>query len=334
MNYPEFKKIAISAVEDGMNSVISTCDLTAQDLKQIFQYHLGLDANNRYRGKRIRPLFVLASCHASGGEWKNALPAAFAVEFLHNFSLLHDDIEDKSQMRHGRSSIWKKWGIAQAINAGDGMFSLVYKSIQAGYNLLTPETALLIYDSITECCINLIDGQHLDLSIQGNQSIQVDQYWKMVGGKTAALIGCCFKLGGIIAGVTEEQLSQLQSLGYQIGLNFQVQDDLLGIWGNEEITGKSIDNDLMNRKLTLPVILGLKKSKRFKEWWMKDLREINDIDLIRGWLVEDGVYQNTKDTIHGIETQVDQQLVSMIFIKENRRIFLDSLISELRERKK
>ena len=333
-SYIEFKQKAITAVEKEMESFIQLHIKDSRDLLQIYHYHLGLDADEKVRGKRIRPLMVLSSCFTSGGEWEKALPAACAVELLHNFSLIHDDIEDESQLRHGRPTVWKKWGTAQAINAGDGMFALVFKAIQRFNGSVTSETILAAQDVITNCCLKLIEGQFLDVANEGKKSISIGEYWKMIGGKTAALLGCCLQLGGIIAGLDERNQLDLYTFGFQMGLNFQVQDDLLGVWGSESETGKPSDNDLTNRKLTLPILLGLEMSARFHEWWKKSITQEDEIGIISEWLKEDGVYQKMIETIHEMDEKIEQQLNSMIFLKRDRLSVLHGLINELRYRKK
>ena len=130
MNLEEFVTMTIPSLEDEMRRLIErSLDKDSRILKDIFIYHLGLDDVGKARGKRIRPLLVLLITFSSGVDWKKSLPAAVAIEFLHNFSLIHDDVEDRSDLRHGRPTVWSKWGIAQAINAGDGMFTLVLQAI-------------------------------------------------------------------------------------------------------------------------------------------------------------------------------------------------------------
>lgn len=333
-DYLEFKQKAIHAIEKEMESFIQLHVQDSQDLLSIYRYHLGLDADKKVRGKRIRPLMVSFSCFASGGEWEKAIPAACAVELLHNFSLIHDDIEDKSQLRHGRPTIWTKWGIAQAINAGDGMFALVFKAIQQFNETLKPEKVLAVQDVITDCCLRLIEGQFLDVENEGGKSISIIEYWKMIGGKTAALLGCCFQLGGLIAGLNEKYQADLYKFGFQLGLNYQVQDDLLGIWGSERITGKPSDNDLVNRKITLPVLLGMDMSERFIKWWNEGFTKNDEVKVISEWLKKDGVYQKMLQTIQEMDEEIERQFNSMKFLKKERLPVLRSLIDELRFRDK
>jgi len=333
MSYVDFKRKAITAVEQEIESIIRLHVKGSQDLQQIYRYHLGLDADEEVRGKRIRPLMVLCSCFVSGGEWKIALPAASAVELLHNFSLLHDDVEDKSQLRHGRPTVWTKWGTSQAINAGDGLFSLVFKAIQQFNGSLTDKTILAIQDVVTNCCLRLIEGQFLDVANEGKKSISVDEYWKIIGGKTASLLGCSMQLGGIVAGLEENKQANLYTLGYKLGQNFQLQDDLLDVWGSEAITGKPSD-DLINRKLTLPVLLGLKMSTRFRKWWKKGTSKKDEIGNIIEWLKEDGVYQKMMQIIKEMDEEIDQQYLSLSFLKRDRISLIHDLMNEFRNRKK
>lgn len=333
-DYFEFKRKAISAVEKEMESFIQLHVKGSRGLLLIYRYHLGLDADKKVRGKRIRPLMVLISSFVSGGEWEKAIPAACAVELLHNFSLIHDDIEDKSQLRHGRPTVWSRWGTAQAINAGDGMFTLVYKALQHLNGILKPEKVVAAQEVITNCCLKLIEGQFLDVANEGKKSISISKYWKMISGKTAALLGCCFQLGGLIAGLDERYQTDLYKFGFQLGLNYQVQDDLLGIWGNEVETGKPSDNDLTNRKLSLPVLLGLEMSERFLKWWNKGVSKNDGVEIIPEWLKEDGVYQQMIHIIQEMDEEIEQRFNSMKFLKIERLPVLHGLINELKFRKK
>ena len=170
-------------------------------------YHMGWEgegAGPAARGKRIRPLLVLLTSGAAQGDWKNALPAAAAVELIHNFSLIHDDIQDGSDQRRGRPTVWKLWGTAQAINSGDAMFALAHLTIFRLAGTTNEHTAFQAAHMLQETCLELTKGQFLDMSYETQSQLMIDDYWPMVSGKTAALLATCTELGALVAGQMKE----------------------------------------------------------------------------------------------------------------------------------
>jgi len=241
----------------------------------------GDGAGPEARGKRIRPLLVLLVASATGGKWRNALPAATAVELLHNFSLIHDDIEDNSPVRRGRPTVWKLWGVPQAVNAGDAMFTLAHMALGE----MTVEIDLEIYlraaKLFQETCLALTQGQYLDLAYEARGDLTLDAYWSMVRGKTAALLSACAHLGALSAGADAGKSEIYGRFGLELGMAFQAQDDLLGIWGDVEKTGKSAEIDLLAGKKTLPVLFGLSQDGAFKERWGQGAITVGEVpDLV------------------------------------------------------
>jgi len=233
-------------------------------------YHMGwqdIPEGNATKGKRIRPLIVLLSAMAVGGDWRLALPAAAAVEFLHNFSLIHDDIEDKGDFRHGRLALWKKEGVAQAINAGDALFTVAFLTLQRLADPLSAQTVREAYQVLGKACLNLTGGQSLDLDFEVAKDIGVADYCTMIEGKTGALMSAAAELGALVGGGGTEKQSALAQFGRYLGLAFQVQDDLLGIWGEATAIGKSTESDLVAGKKSLPVIYALEQNEEFKRRW-------------------------------------------------------------------
>lgn len=263
----------LAAIEDELQKQTARLDEPhTRTFHEMLTYHMGWTgegAGSEATGKRIRPLMVLlaaASCSDSSA-WNSALPAAAAVELIHNFSLVHDDIEDNSDKRRGRTTVWKKWGLAQGTNAGDGLFilsNLALTDLEAGY----PAPIVLRAAKILhQTCLDLTRGQFLDISYEDRADLTVDDYWPMVSGKTAALIAACCHLGALLGGADEARQEAYRVFGHYLGLAFQVQDDLLGIWGDEALTGKSTASDLVEGKKSLPVLLGLEKNGRFAQRW-------------------------------------------------------------------
>lgn len=216
-------------------------------------------------GKRIRPLLLLLCAEAVNGNWKNALPAAAAVELLHNFSLVHDDIQDDSEIRRGRPTVWKLWGRSNAINAGDAMFTLAYTALQQLAYEIEPSITLKVWDIFNKTNIDLTRGQHLDMRFEHEASVTIEAYISMITGKSATLVSACAEMGALIGSGDGALAAHFASFGLNLGLAFQIRDDILGIWGDPDVTGKSAATDILSRKKSLPVLYGLQHSQRLQQ---------------------------------------------------------------------
>lgn len=252
---------------------------SSQTLKEMISYHMGWEDLGKH-GKRIRPLLTLLCTGAFNGELDDAMPAAISVEFLHNFTLIHDDIEDRSEFRHGRETVWKRWGIAQAINAGDALFCVAQLAMLELSNTLGGEVAAKAASKLNQVCLHLTQGQYLDIALEADEHTEIETYFKMIKGKTAALISFCTALGGIVTAQDNGVLESISSYGKFLGMAFQIQDDYLGIWGNPIIIGKSTSTDLATKKKTLPVLFGLEHSQDFRELWALDDPSLSDISCM------------------------------------------------------
>jgi geranylgeranyl diphosphate synthase type I len=268
----------LPAIEAEMRrNVTAPDDPTLTAFSGMLQYHLGwVDADFKPAqvdsGKHIRPVLTLLCCEACGGDWHVALPAAAAVELLHNFSLIHDDIEDSDPMRRGRPTLWKVWGTAQAINSGDALYTMAHMALNGLADRGIPaERILTARRRFDRACLALTQGQHLDLGFEARTSVTEAEYLRMVYGKTAALIEAACGLGALVNG--SELVAYYEDFGRELGLAFQIQDDLLGIWGDPEITGKPAGNDLRNRKKSLPVAYGLDRSEELRRLYIQS--EVN-----------------------------------------------------------
>ncbi len=263
---------------------------------EMLAYHmgwLGEGAGPEATGKRIRPLLVLLSTAGCGADWKSALPAAAAVELVHNFSLVHDDVQDNSKKRRGRPTVWVKWGVPMAINVGDALF---VQSNQAIIDLaknypsdVVVKAAKILHDT----CLDLTRGQYMDMFYEGRLDLTVDDYWPMIGGKTAALLAGCTSIGAVLGGADEPTLDAYRSFGHYLGLAFQVQDDLLGIWGDEALTGKSAASDLVEGKNSLPVLVGLSKKGKFAERWKQGPIQPEEVEEVARLLASESAYEYT-----------------------------------------
>lgn len=300
MNLQDYLQAMRPAVEQQLQEFL-TRSLPAEtpEIRQMLAYHMGWEGEGsgpEAQGKRIRPMLVLLAAEASGGCWQDALPAAAAVELLHNFSLIHDDIQDNSPLRHGRSTVWRKWGVAQAINAGDVMFTLAFRAVQELAPRLPAEQVLEASRLLQETCLRLTQGQYLDISFEKSMSLPMDAYWPMIGGKTSALLACCAELGALCAGASAERREAFHRYGYSLGLAFQVLDDWLGIWGDAGLTGKSTESDLASGKKTLPVLYGLAQDGPFARRWLQGEIAAEEVPALARMLEDVAADKQTLET--------------------------------------
>ncbi|MBL8147981.1 MAG: polyprenyl synthetase family protein [Anaerolineae bacterium] len=247
----------------------------APGFQRLLEYPMGwVDADGKATeesgGKRIRPLLLLSCAEAAGGSWQTALPAAAAVELLHNFSLIHDDIEDASPLRHGRMALWKQWGVASAINAGDAMFALSYAALTRLRGCVPDDLSLRALDIFCQANLDLTRGQHLDIRFETQPDVTADEYLTMIEGKTASLLAVSAELGALIGSGNDVIASHYRAFGFNLGMAFQIRDDILGIWGDPTLTGKSAATDILARKKSLPVLYGLERSPALRELYARE----------------------------------------------------------------
>ena len=221
-------------------------------------YHLGWwDANRDALlgggGKSIRAALVWGAA-AACGEVSDAAPAAAAVELMHNFSLVHDDVMDRDVTRRGMPTVWTVWGQSSAVLLGDALHALSSRVLA---DLLEPAVAMEAVTRLESSCMALCVGQFEDCDFETRRSVTVDQYLQMAAGKTAGLMGCACALGALTAGADAVIVSAMERFGFQLGLAFQIVDDVMGIWGDPRVTGKPVGSDLARRKATLPVVAAL-----------------------------------------------------------------------------
>jgi geranylgeranyl diphosphate synthase, type I len=217
-------------------------------------------------GKLLRPYFVLLSCQAAGGNPDQALPLAAGIQLIHDFSLIHDDIEDVSDTRRGRATVWKVWGLAQGINAGDGMFAVAHLSLhRLSEQGIPADVVVEILKRFDQTILTICEGQYLDIRFEGRLTITESDYLAMIARKTAALIAAACGLGAIVGGASKELAKALFDFGQSLGLAFQAQDDVLGIWGDPAETGKPFAADITRRKLSLPIIHALQHAEQRAE---------------------------------------------------------------------
>ena len=247
------------ALDDHLRSLVDRPEPI--DLYRMLRYHLGWeDAEGRpaqSTGKRLRPVLCLLACEAAGGKAERALPFASAVELVHNFSLIHDDVQDGDRLRHGRDTVWAVWGEPQAINAGDALLALAHLSLtEVAQDSIAAASRLL-----DERTLEMVEGQVMDIAFEGRTDVSLDSYLAMISRKTGALFDVALALGAVAAGVPEEKVAALGRCGRQLGLAFQVRDDILGIWGDVDRTGKPVAADIRRHKKSLPIVFALDRTE-------------------------------------------------------------------------
>ena len=271
----QFFQEMLPAIEAEMKAVLQADRRANDDLFGMMHYHMGW-ADEQFQpahiksGKRIRPILCLLACAAAGGDWHRALPAAAAVEILHNFSLIHDDIEDASPTRRGRTTLWQIWGMELAINCGDAMFALAHLALNR-LSAREVDAAIVVqaHRRFGETCVRLTQGQHADMTFEKRDRVSVDEYIEMITGKTAILLSHCAELGALVAGCDAETVAHYATFGRDLGLAFQVIDDILGVWGDEDLTGKSAITDIATKKKTLPVLYGLAQDEGLRQLYQQ-----------------------------------------------------------------
>lgn len=266
----------------------------SQPFHEMLAYHMGWTTDavgTNAGGKRIRPLLVLLVVGACGAVWLRAAAPAAAIEILHNFSLVHDDIEDNSPTRRGRVTVWKRYGVPMAINIGDALFALSNLAVLDAAREYPPAVAVRAAQVLHGACLSLTRGQYLDMSYEKRSDITEADYWPMVDGKTAVLLSACAEIGAILGNAEPETIRSYASFGRDLGLAFQVQDDILGIWGDEQATGKSAASDLVEGKNSLPILYGIGRKGAFAHRWTSGPVTLAETAEVAQMLREEGAFE-------------------------------------------
>lgn len=271
-------------IEATMKMLMSRYELPLYDM---VRYHLGwTDEKGKPvsadTGKMLRPTLCLLACESVCGNFHKALPAAASLELIHNFSLIHDDIQDNDTHRRHRPTVWKIWGRAQAINAGTATRIIAGQIISEQYNIYTPDLILELLSLFDDTTLRLIEGQYMDNSFESREHINTDDYLRMIRNKTAVLMACSLKAGSLIGMYDMNIADAFYRIGLAMGMAFQVRDDILGIWAPSDKTGKAAANDIMQKKKSLPITFILNNAPeslktKFMEIYRKP--ELNDADI-------------------------------------------------------
>jgi geranylgeranyl diphosphate synthase, type I len=291
----------IADTEAEILRLVGDHDASTAGAYEMIRYHLGLDRDGAPAGKRMRPLLGLLAYASIAGDHAAALPGAAAVELGHNFSLVHDDIEDGDRERRHRPTLWALHGVPQAINAGDMLFSLsrvaLHRLSDLGFSDAKVLRLMRLYD---ETCVALCEGQYIDIATtESDQIMSVELYFDMIGRKTAALIAASVEAGALLATDDDAVIARYRAFGWALGLAFQLNDDLLGIWGAELATGKE-PTDIARHKKTLPLIYafehaGPEDRERLAELYRKMEPTTDEVAEIIAILDRSGAHDFTRN---------------------------------------
>lgn len=304
----------IADTEGEIVRLVQDRDPSTHGLYEMVRYHLALDGSGASGGKRMRPLLGLLAYASITGEHERALPGAAAVELGHNFSLVHDDIEDGDTERRHRATLWAVHGIPQAINAGDTLFSLsriaLHRLTDLGFSDRTVLRLMRLYD---ETCLALCEGQYIDITSSATDELMsVELYFDMIGRKTASLIAASIEAGALLATEDDAVIARYRAFGWALGLAFQLNDDLLGIWGAEQATGKEA-SDVAHRKQTLPVIYAHEHAdpadrERLAAVYASPTPSPDDVRDVIAILERTGAREYTRDQAHAYRDEALAEL--------------------------
>ena len=260
---------------DTVNQAIASIPYpnSPQQLYEPIAYHMALG------GKRIRPVLTLMACEALGGDAAQALDAAVGIEMFHNFTLLHDDVMDNADVRRGKTTVHRRWNDNTAILSGDTMLTIATQYIAS-------VASWPVMNLFNQTAIEIYEGQQWDMDFEVRNDVSVNEYINMIRLKTSVLLGCALKTGALIAGTQDNQADLLYQAGVNMGLAFQLRDDVLDVWGDPVTFGKEIGGDIMNNKKTYLLINAIQLAKD------------DDADDLRRWLNDP--YATRDDKVAGV----------------------------------
>lgn len=306
MNLKQHTEVMLPEIEKELQKQVARLDEDrTRPFHEMLTYHMGWTgegAGKDAAGKRIRPLMVLLSTASCSADYRSALPAAAAVELVHNFSLVHDDVQDNSDKRRGRATVWTKWGVPMAINVGDALFVISNQAMMDLQETQPADIVLRAASILHDACLELTRGQFLDMSYEARTDLTIKDYFPMIGGKTSALLSACTHIGALLGGADESGQESYRAFGHHLGLAFQIQDDILGVWGNESLTGKSAASDLVEGKNSLPILYGLGKQGAFANRWKQAPITMDEVKDVAKQLEDEGA-KSYAEKMAALETQ-------------------------------
>ena len=253
------------------------------ELAPMLRYHMGWETlegtPTRGGGKALRPILCLAACEMSGGDWRDALPAAAGLELIHNFSLAHDDIQDGDETRRGTPTLWRIHGVPAALTAGNAMRVIADRTADAlGAGGAAPDVAQGAAAELTRRYLEMIEGQYLDLSFETAEHVSVADYLDMIGRKTGALVESAMHMGALVATGDQTTAQGFGECGMRLGVAFQVRDDWLGVWGDPAFTGKAVGADIRRKKKSLPAVYLFDNAPDEERPWLEETYRAEEIE--------------------------------------------------------
>jgi len=271
-------------------------------------------------GKRIRPILTLLSCNSFGGNFKEALNAALSVETFHNFTLIHDDIMDSSSFRRGKETVHNKWGVNNAILSGDVMLILAYQLLDK----YDPNVFLKLNKVLNKAAIEVCEGQQMDLDFESDPNVSLNDYMKMIRLKTAVLLGCALEMGAIVACTSEKNQKKIYDFGINLGLAFQLQDDYLDVFGEQDKFGKKIGGDIIENKKTILFHFAISNADRDQKNNILDLYTKNKSDFDKKISKTKSIFIQTKADIETKKlikhyTEKSLKSLDLLTIEDNKK---------------
>lgn len=279
-------------------------------------------------GKRIRPVLLLASCAALGGDYREAVNQALGIEMFHNFTLLHDDVMDRADMRRGKPTVHRKWNEATAILSGDAMLTMAAQLMARNVGEKAGELLELFHRTAME----VYDGQQYDMDFENRMDVLLDEYMEMIRLKTSVLLGCACELGAIMAGADSQQRKALYDFGINLGLAFQLQDDWLDTFGDPKVFGKKIGGDIVNAKKTyllITLLNSLEQPQREEllHTLASDIDDAVKIETVTTLYNEYGVGQKCREAVEEYGKKAIDAL-DRLELNEDSRDFFVSIVKD------
>jgi geranylgeranyl diphosphate synthase type II len=282
-------------------------------------------------GKRLRPALLLMACDLFGGDVENAVEPALAIEVFHNFTLMHDDIMDNAPLRRGKVTVHEKWNINIAILSGDAMM------VESNKLMMKVDNAILrqVLDVFNETAIRVCEGQQIDMSFEQQNNVNIDEYLNMIRLKTAVLLGGALKIGAIIGGANLTDADLLYSFGVNLGIAFQLQDDILDVYGDPDKFGKQVGGDIISNKKTYLLIKAIELAKGTQAHQLNNWLNLQSFDIVEKVAAVTGIYnqlnirQFAEEAMHAYAEQAFKALDNINLPEERRqylRLFADSLL--------
>ena len=282
-------------------------------------------------GKRLRPVLTLMACEAFGKSYEEAVKAGVALEMYHNFTLLHDDVMDNSDMRRGRPTVHRKWDANTAILSGDTMLTLATQLVMNVDNSILRD----VLDTFNQMSIDVFEGQQMDMDFESRDDVSLDEYMTMITGKTSALLGCAAKIGAIVAGCSKQDAESMYRFGVALGLAFQIQDDYLDVYGDEATFGKPIGGDILNNKKTFLMLSALKADEEASNLrqTMQMPASVAKINAVREIYDSLGIPEICRKTIIEFSKEATDMIQSTSMCEEGKAMFknlIENLVGRTR----